>query len=149
MDGALINAALPGGWMRAALACALLVSSGGATGQRCTFVTGSLSPSALQFGSLDPSIATDRTAVMSVQTLCTTPPPPGWSFQGINGNAPLRMRNSALDAYIPYSVAVTQTAAGQPPRDRTWRITATVLGVDYQNAPVGAYSDVLTATLLP
>ena len=130
--------AAPHGLIRDILFCAMFAVAGDAAGQRCTFVTGSLSPSALQFGSLDPSLATDRTAVMSVQTLCTTPPPPGWSFQGINGNAPLRMRNSALDAYIPYSVAVTQTAAGQPPRDRTWRITATVLGVDYQNAPVGA-----------
>jgi hypothetical protein len=33
--------------------------------------------------------------------------------------------------------------------NQNWRVTATVLGTDYQNALVGNYSDTLTATITP
>jgi hypothetical protein len=38
---------------------------------------------------------------------------------------------------------------GSTGSNQNWRLTATVLGQDYQNAYVGSYSDILTATVTP
>jgi len=56
------------------------------------------------------------------------------------------MKHSTQNAYIPYTVATTNLGGGAT---RTWRITGTVLAANYQNARVGTYSDILTATILP
>jgi hypothetical protein len=129
-----------------AFAAALLVFAGAAAGQNCTFRP----PPAngIVFAPFDPSLASLQTASTIARVRCVPPAtPPTWTFAGLNGNAPLRMKHASLNAFIPYSVS-TQLLGG-PPNARQWRITATVLGPDYENAPVGAYSDLLTATILP
>lgn len=129
-----------------ACAAALLLAAGAAAGQNCTFQP----PPAdgIVFAPFDPSLASLQTA-SAIATLRCIPASitPAWTFTGLNGNAPLRMKHAALNAYIAYSVSAQ--LLGGPASARQWRITATVLGPDYENAPVGAYSDLLTATILP
>ena len=72
---------------------------------------------------------------------------PSWQFTGTNGNAPLRMKHATQNAFIPYTASVAFT--GNVGLSQNWRITATVLGQDYQNAFGGTYSDLLTATITP
>jgi hypothetical protein len=36
-----------------------------------------------------------------------------------------------------------------PTNNQVWNLTATVLGQNYQNARVGSYTDLLTATIFP
>lgn len=114
--------------------------------QSCTFNGG---VSSIGFGSLDPSVATTRTAFTDVKVKCNpaSGTTPTWQFSGANGNAPLRMKHSTQSAFIPYSVA--PSFQGNSGVNQNWRVTATVLGTDYQNALVGSYSDTLTATITP
>ena len=111
----------------------------------CSF---SGSGGSISFGSLDPSVANTRTAFTDLKVKCTPAgTTPTWQFSGANGNSPLRMKHSSQNAFIPYSVAASFT--GTSGANQNWRVTGTVLGTDYQNALVGSYSDVLTATVLP
>lgn len=111
----------------------------------CTF---SGSGASIGFGSLDPSVASTQTAFTDLKVKCTPAgTTPTWQFSGANGNAPLRMKHASQNVYIPYSVGVSFT--GITGANQNWRVTATVLGTDYENALVGPYSDVLTATILP
>lgn len=62
-----------------------------------------------------------------------------------------RMQNSALlGEYIPYSFSISP-ASGTVPRqvEQPFSITATVLGMDYQNAAAGMYADIVTLTITP
>lgn len=129
-----------------ASAAGLLLATGAAAGQNCTFEP----PRAngIVFAPFDPSLASLQTASTVATLRCIAAAiTPAWSFSGVNGNAPLRMKHAVLNAFIPYSVS-TQFLGG-PANARQWRITATVLGPDYENTPVGAYSDLLLATILP
>lgn len=122
----------------------LLFAVGSAAGQSCRF-SNPLPGGILFSPALDPSIASTRTASTEMRVLCLFASP-AWTFSGSHGSAPLRMRHATLNAFIPYTVAQTFVSGAVVQR---WRVTATVLGADYQNAPVGSYSDVLTATILP
>lgn len=117
-----------------------------AWGQSCTF-NGSVS--SIGFGSLDPSVANTRTAFTDVKVKCNpaSGTTPTWQFTGQNGNAPLRMKHVSQSAFIPYSVS--PSFQGSTGVNQNWRITATVLGTDYENAVAGNYSDTLTATITP
>jgi spore coat protein U-like protein len=128
----------------AAAAAALLIASPVARAD-CTFNSAG---GTIAFGSLDPSVANTRTAFVNLSIKCTPAgTTPTWSFSGDNGNAPLQMKHSTQNAFIPYSVATSlQSSSGS---NQTWRVTGTVLGTNYQNALVGAYSDRLTATITP
>jgi spore coat protein U-like protein len=125
---------------------ALLIVPALAWGQSCTF-NGSVS--SIGFGSLDPSIGNTRTAFTDVKVKCNpaSGTTPTWQFSGQNGNAPLRMKHASQSAFIPYSVSVS--FQGSTGVNQNWRITATVLGTDYQNALVGNYSDLLHVTINP
>jgi hypothetical protein len=130
--------------LRPLLAAALLVAWSAAHGQSCTFRS---TGSPINFPALDPSVSATLTAFMDIQVRCN----PGnvsstWQFSGVNGSAPLRMKHTTQNAYIPYTVAATTSGSGST---RTWRITGTVLAANYQNALVGPYSDILSATVLP
>jgi hypothetical protein len=124
----------------------LLTTATAAVAQSCRFVsTGS---SAIAFPLLDPSQATNQSANTVVRMDCTPASlVPAWTFAGAYGNAPLRMKHASLNAFIPYSV--TAQSVGGNPNNRPWQITATVLGVNYQNAAAGPYSDVLVASINP
>jgi hypothetical protein len=134
---------LPG---RTAVAGMLLALAGVAAAQNCTFRNPI--PGGILFSpALDPSAASTRMATTDVRVQCTGNAALAWSFTGANGSAPLRMKHSSQNAFIPYTVAAG--FAGGPVGNQQWRLTATVLGMDYQNALVGSYSDLLTATVLP
>jgi len=72
---------------------------------------------------------------------------PTWGFSGANGSSPLRMKHSTQNVFIPYTISTTFLS--QSGRNETWRITGSILAANYQNAQVGNYSDVLTATVTP
>ena len=130
--------------LRPLLAAALLVAGSAAHGQNCSFTT---TGSAINFPPLDPSVSATLTGFMDIDVRCI---PANvsvtWVFSGANGSAPLRMKHGTQNAYIPYTVAATTTGSGS---NKTWRITGTVLAANYQNALVGPYSDILSATVLP
>jgi hypothetical protein len=129
---------------RAMLAGALLLAAGGAAGQSCTF--GNQAPAGVLFSpALDPSAAVPRTATTDLQVQCFFVTP-AWSFSGSNGSSPLRMRHQSLSAFIPYTVSPSRVSGIIFQR---WRLTVSVQGADYQNAPAGTYSDILTATVFP
>ena len=131
--------------MRAILFALALLTGGAACGQTCVFNGG---VGSIGFAPLDPSLATTQTAFTDLKVKCTPAGlSPTWQFSGANGSAPLRMKHSVQNAFIPYSVA--PTFLGNTGVNENWRITATVLGPNYQNALVGTYSDLLTATVLP
>ena len=130
--------------VRAALAAALLAVCSLAQGD-CSFNSGGGS---INFAPFDPSVATTKTAFSDVKVKCTPAgTTPTWQFTGLYGNAPLRMKHSLQNAFIPYSVAPSLLSSSGA--NQSWRLTATVLGTDYQNALVGSYSDTLTATITP
>ena len=56
------------------------------------------------------------------------------------------MKHSAQNFYIPYTITTTFIGGNV---NETWRISGTILGVNYQNAMVGSYTDILTATVTP
>jgi len=121
-----------------------LLAVGPAAAQSCAFTSVG---SAINFPTLDPSVSATLTAFMDIQVRCipaslTTT----WGFSGANGSAPLRMKHASQNAYIPYTIATTSLGGGST---TTWRITGTVLAANYQNALVGSYSDILSATVLP
>jgi hypothetical protein len=128
------------------LAAALMLAAADAASAQCSFVT---TPAGIVFSpALDPSAAVLRQAFTEVRMSCSPPPTvPTWSFTGLHGAAPLRLKHGALAEFIPYTAAATNL--GGPPSNRRWRITATILGADYENASVGSYSDTLTASILP
>jgi hypothetical protein len=133
---------LPG----AALAALLVLAAAGAAGQSCNFRNPP--PGDILFSpALDPSIASTRVATSSMRVQCSAGTSPAWSFSGINGNAPLRLKHATQNAFISYSVSPAFT--GGPSSNQQWTVTATILGADYVNAPPGTYSDALTATILP
>lgn len=130
--------------LRALLAAALLVAGSTAYAQSCTFRSAG---SAINFPTLDPSVSATLTASMDIRVRCNpTSLNPTWGFSGTNGSAPLRMKHTTQNVYIPYTVATTIVTGGNT---KTWRVTGTVLAANYQNARVGNYSDILTATILP
>lgn len=129
---------------RGLVATALALACGSVGGQTCRFIGGG---SALSFPLLDPSLPVTVTAFADISVICvplaTTP---AWQFTGVNGNSPLRMKHVTQNSFIPYSVGVTRTGTGVV---QSWRLTATVLGPNYENAFAGSFSDVLTATIAP
>ncbi len=111
----------------------------------CTF---NGSGGSMTFAPFDPSVATTQTAFIDLKVKCTPAGlSPTFQFSGLYGNAPLRMKHSFGNAFIPYSVSASfLNTTGV---NENWRITATVLGTSYQNGLVGSYSDTLTVTVLP
>jgi len=122
----------------------LLVLTANASAQVCSFNT---PPGALVFAPFDPSVATTQTAQADATVRCTASGSPTWQFSGANGSAPLRMKHATQNAFIPYTMAALFISTGGG--NQRWRLIATVLGQDYQNALVGSYSDVLTVTITP
>jgi hypothetical protein len=130
--------------LRSLLFAALLAVCTSAHGD-CSFASAG---TAINFPPLDPSVSATLTAFMDIQVKCTPASVvPTWGFSGANGDTPLRMKHATQNAYVPYTVAVTSLGGGGS--TKTWRITGTVLAANYQNALVGSYTDILSATVLP
>ena len=124
----------------------------------------------LAFGTLDPAVATNTAAIpTSIQFTCTRSAGGGKIAYTITETrsgsytvAPVgyKMQHQGVPTteYIPY--AITYTLAGAPivfpfsgnasnNVPETITITGTVLGVDYQNAYVGAFGDTIGLTITP
>jgi hypothetical protein len=128
-----------------ALAAGCLIA-GGAGAQSCSFRNPA--PANIVFSpAFDPSAATIRTASTEFRINCSGGASPAWTFSGAHGSAPLRMKHGVLDAFIPYTAAAAYVSG--PGANQRWQVTATVTGANYIDAPVGAYADSLTATILP
>jgi len=97
---------------------------------------------------LDPSVAATVSASTQMRVRCPASVTLSWVFSGANGSAPLRMKHATRNAYIAYSASATPVNLPNP-ANQFWRITATVLGSAYQDAPTGTYSDLLTVTINP
>jgi spore coat protein U-like protein len=120
----------------------------------CTFRTHAAS---LNFGNLDPANPVDRTLSTSVQFRCGGRDT--WATFSISDNdglystgpdAPRMRRTAAPIAYLPYSLDLDPITATV--RRRTWQtltISATVRGVDYQDAAMGNYRDTVAISIEP
>jgi hypothetical protein len=130
---------------RASALVLLLCVASTARAQSCSF-TGS--GAAIALPPLDPSLAVPRSGFADLKVKCTPAGfTPTWTFGSANGGAFPRMKHAVQNAFIPYSVSVAfvnNTGANQ-----NWRVTATVLGQDYIDAPAGSYADTLSASVLP
>ncbi|MCS7311675.1 MAG: spore coat U domain-containing protein [Acidobacteria bacterium] len=108
----------------------------------------------LNFGTLDPANPIDKTVSTTLTFRCrgrdrtvvwAIEDDDGLYETGPNQN---RMRHTTvLTEFIPYVIPRTGTTPRN--QDVTVTLTATVRDVDYQNAFVGNYADVVTLTLLP
>ena len=127
---------------------ALVVSFGAAAACRLSGGSGNQTAS---FPTIDPSLAAGPvTTVASVRFKCGGGDTLTWTLQGADGTTanPFRLQlvgNASVK--LPYTVTVTQVPA--PGANDTLQIAASIAQIDYQNAQVGAYSDVLNVTLLP
>ncbi len=111
----------------------------------------------LDFGTLDPANPVDKTVTASLTFRCRgRDRTVVWAIEdddGLYETGPdqNRMRHATVTTeFIPYSFDVIPRSGTSPRnQDVTVTLTATVRGVDYQNAYVGNYADVVTLTLLP
>lgn len=107
------------------------------------------------FGPLDPALGTDKSATSAVQFWCTKGSTYAFSVgNGANfntGTSTRQMRGPLATDLIPYSVTpVTATGSGTGKSTPiTVNLTGTVLGTNYINASVGAYSDVVQLVITP
>jgi len=139
------NRLLPRLTLTPLLFAALLAVGTNAQADSCAFASAG---TAINFPPLDPSVSATLTAFMDIQVKCSSANNvPTWGFSGANGDTPLRMKHATQNAYIPYTVAAN--LVGGTGSTKTWRVTGQVLGANYQNALIGPYSDILTATVLP
>jgi hypothetical protein len=133
--------------LQIALVFALLLAAPAVHAQVCTFNS---SPSGIAFSAFDPSSASTQTAFTTLRIKCVSAsgaPTPAFTFTGLNGSAPLRMKHAVQASYIPYAVAPARISVSGA--NQEWRLTATVLGADYVNAYAGAYSDDLIVAITP
>ncbi len=133
----------------------LILSSSGTSEAACTFRS---TPTAMNFGNLNPANNTDATATSTVTIRCQPPGLPSPTLytlsddSGLNSIAPgqPRMRNTTnMTVYLPYSFIYTNSGTIPLNTNVIVTFTGTVRAVDYQNAWVGNYSDTVTVTINP
>ncbi|GBC85428.1 hypothetical protein HRbin11_01877 [bacterium HR11] len=111
----------------------------------------------LNFGTLDPANPIDKTVTATLTFRCrgrdrtvvwAIEDDDGLYETGPNQN---RMRHTTvLTEFIHYTFdVIPRTGTSPRNQDVNVTLTATVRGVDYQDAFVGNYADVVTLTLLP
>lgn len=149
--------------MVAGLCAAGLLASGAAlAGDTNTLtVTASVTPackfnsatSTLDFGALDPSLASNPTASSTTTYWCTkgsvasTTPGDGLNHSGTSR----QLKGPNASDLIPYSLSLTggtQTGAGKS-TPLTLTMNGGINNADYINATAGAYSDTVTLTITP
>jgi|SRR5688572_2482964 len=107
----------------------------------------------INFGDLDPALATDREQSVDVSFKCTK----GVSYtltigDGLNNAGGInRMKSMVGTEYIPYDVTPkSQSGSGQGfATSATIQIKGSVRGPDYQNVTAGAYADTVTLSIQP
>ena len=130
----------------------LLALSGSSYAATCSFVS---LPGTLSFGNLDPGVGTNVIRTTTLTISCNGPDPIPFSITdddglyetGVNAG---RMRNTAVPTeFLPYSIAYAGSGSVLKKTDLNIVITGTVLGMVYQDAYVGSYSDMITFTVSP
>ncbi len=112
---------------------------------------------ALNFGTLDPANPVDKNASATIIFYCAGSAPMATFFisddDGLYETGPdaSRMKHTTITTeYLPYSFTVSPTSGTVLKNtDQTLTISGTVLGVDYQDASVGAYSDTVVISIEP
>lgn len=113
--------------------------------------------STLNFGSLDPANPVNVTTSTTIIFRCVGSAPLATFFisddDGLYETGPdaNRMGHTVLPAqFLPYSLTLSPTTATVPRlTNQTLTVTGTVLGVDYQAAYPGSYSDTVIITIVP
>lgn len=132
----------------------VLVSATVLSKSNCKF---NAATAALNFGNLDPATPVDKTVTTSITFVCngsaanatfSITDNDGLYETGLNAN---RMRNTTVTTeYLPYGLTYNpQTSTVPKGVNQTLTISGTVLGVDYQDAYVGSYSDTVVLTIAP
>ena len=119
----------------------------------CRFDTNT---STLNFGALDPAVASDVDATASVDYVCHgSAPVAAFLFTDDNGRNPSgpgarRMRHAAAPEFLPYGLAFSP-ASGTVPKNvhRTLTISGTARWTDFRGAMAGAYTDSVVISILP
>lgn len=155
-------------WRRLAAACVLAASTfAAASGSQavniaavvlgnsnCRFTTAS--PSALDFGTIDPSSAASATASVTLGYRCNGGSAiVAWNIDANDGLHPAgpgaqRMRHATtFTQYLPYSLSLP--ASGTAPRNtnQTMTLTGTVTPAAFQTAIAGSYADIIVLTITP
>jgi spore coat protein U-like protein len=120
---------------------------------QCKFDT---TTSTLNFGALDPAVASDVTASASVGYVCRgSAPVAAFLFtddygQNPSGPGARRMRHAAAPEFLPYDLAFSP-ASGTVPKNvhRTLTISGTVGWADFRGSMAGAYADSVVVSILP
>lgn len=110
-------------------------------------------PTALAFGSIDPTDTTDATATASLAFRCTSGTTSSLAVAGANDAGGVHYVSDGTDS-MAYSVdfagSDAQVGSGHGAAgDKTLAVTGTIAVADFQNAPASTYSDVLTLTISP
>jgi len=120
---------------------------------QCKFDT---KTSTLNFGALDPAVATDVNATASVGFICRgSAPVAAFLFtddngQNSSGPGARRMRHAAAPEFLPYGLAFSPVS-GTIPKNApgTLAISGTVRWADFRGAMAGAYTDSVVVSILP
>jgi len=120
---------------------------------QCKFDT---TTSTLNFGALDPAVASDVAASASVDFVCRgSAPVAAFLFmddngQNMSGPGARRMRHTAASEFLPYDLAFSP-ASGTVPKNvhRTLTISGTVRWADFRGSMAGAYADSVVVSILP
>lgn len=112
--------------------------------------------STLNFGVLDPAVASDVNATTSVVYVCRgSAPVAAFLFTDDNGQnrsgpGARRMRHAAAPEFLPYGLAYSP-ASGTIPKNApgTLTLSGTVRWADFRGAMAGAYTDSVIVSILP
>jgi spore coat protein U-like protein len=108
-------------------------------------------PATLGFGALDPSNATNRSAILTNWNQvgqCPNVPFTVSADNGLNFSGGTRRMRKGTD-FIPYSLVLDIRGTGTAGWLTLPAIGATVAGSAYQNAPAGDYNDALVISVTP
>jgi spore coat protein U-like protein len=111
-------------------------------------------PTALSFGTLDQSVATNATASTgNIAFRCTTGVNSSVTKASPNDSAPNAHRLVDGANSIPYTATLNnavQTGSGHGAGGtKNMTVSGTILNADYVDAPAGSYADTLTLTITP
>ena len=155
-------------WRRLAGCCALAIAtSAAASGSQavniaavvlgnsnCRFT--SASPSALDFGIIDPSSVVNATASVTIGYRCNGGSAiVSWNIVANDGLHPAgpgaqRMRHATtLTQFLPYSLNLPTSGTVPRNTDQTLTLTGTVTPAAFQTAIAGGYADSVLLTIAP
>jgi len=115
----------------------------------CKFTSGGT----MAFGTLDPSVGTDKNAVVTQPTFWCTKNA-AYTIADDNGlhetGTTHQMIGASFGEYIPYTFTYTASGTGNGPTNPiTMDIAGTVLGTDYTGKSADTYSDTVQLTITP